>query len=135
MKMITGSFDQDAFPFLNIGVMNKKKGLSALQKAIIDTGAAHCLIREDLARQLELETLRIADYRHPVFGKMKLMEYIMDIGFENNGQTIALIEGARAGTLVDPNYPAAIIIGVEVLKLCTFTYNGPDQTFILSFIK
>lgn len=133
MKIITGSFDQDAFPFLSIKVMNKQKGLSIVTKAIIDTGAAHCLIREELAKELELEILRIADYRHPVFGKMELTEFLMDLSFETDGEIIGVIEGARAGTLVDPNYPAAVIIGVEVLKLCTFTYAGPAQTFTLSF--
>lgn len=133
MKTITGSFDQDAFPFLHLRVMNKEKALSVIEKAIIDTGAAHCLIREELAKQLELKTLRIADYRHPVYGKMELTEYIMDISFENSGETIASIEGVRAGTLIDPNYPAALILGVEVLKLCTFVYDGPNQAFTLNF--
>jgi hypothetical protein len=132
-KMMTGTFDEDAFPYLPIQVLNRKKELSVTAKAIIDTGAAHCLIREELAQQLQLETLRVADYRHPVFGKMPLTEYLMDLRFDQDGQQIAIIEGIRAGTLVDPNYPASVIIGVEVLKHCLFTYDGRQRTFTLGF--
>ncbi len=132
-KNVTGSFDEDAFPFLQLQVLNIKRELSITAKAIIDTGAAHCLIREDLARQLELEVLRVADYRHPVFGKMPLSEYLMDLRFEQDGNPIAIFEGIRAGTLVDPYYPASIILGVEVLKHCIFTYDGLQRSFTLGF--
>ena len=132
-KMITGTFDEDAFPYLQLQVLNSKKDLAVTAKAIIDTGAAHCLVREELAQQLQLETLRVADYRHPVFGKMPLTEYLMDLRFDQNGQQVATIEGVRAGTLVDPHYPASVIIGVEVLKYCTFTYDGRQRTFTLGF--
>lgn len=132
-RIVTGAFDDDAFPYLQLQVLNRKKDLSVTVKAIIDTGAAHCLVREELARQLELETLRVADYRHPVFGKMPLTEYLMDLRFKQNGQQVGVMEGIRAGTLLDPHYPAAVIIGVEVLKHCTLTYNGPERTFALAF--
>lgn len=132
-KMVTGTLDEDAFPYLQLQVLNKKKELSVTAKAIIDTGAAHCLIREELARQLQLETLRLADYRHPLFGKMPLTEYLMDLRFDQEGREIAVIEGIRAGTLVDSQYPASVIIGVEVLKYCTFTYVGRQRTFTLGF--
>lgn len=132
-KMVTGTFDEDAFPYLELVVLNKKKDLSVTTKAIIDTGAAHCLVREEVARQLQLETLRTADYRHPLFGKMPLTEYLMDLQFDQNGQQVATIEGVRAGTLVDPHYPASVIIGVEVLKYCTFTYDGRQRSFTLGF--
>ena len=132
-KIVTGTFDEDAFPYLQLQVLNKKKKLSLSAKAIIDTGAAHCLIREELAKQLQLETLRLADYRHPLFGKMPLTEYLMDLRFDQEGQQVAVIEGIRAGTLIDPQYPASIIIGVEVLKHCIFTYNGRQRMFTLGF--
>lgn len=132
-KIVTGTFDEDAFPCLQLQVLNKKKDLAVTAKAIIDTGAAHCLVREELAQQLQLEVLRVADYRHPVFGKMPLTEYLMDLQFDQNGQQVAIIEGIRAGTLIDPHYPAAVIIGVEVLKYCTFTYEGRQRTFSLEF--
>ncbi|ANE50435.1 hypothetical protein [Flavisolibacter tropicus] len=132
-KIVTGTFDEDAFPYLQLQVLNKKKDLAVSAKAIIDTGAAHCLIREELAKQLQLETLRLADYRHPLFGKMPLTEYLMDLRFDQEGQQVAVIEGIRAGTLIDPQYPASIIIGVEVLKHCIFTYNGRQRIFTLGF--
>jgi predicted aspartyl protease len=130
---VSGIFDEDAFPFLQLQVLNRKKGLSVMTKAIIDTGAAHCLVREELAQQLQLETLREADYRHPLFGKMLLTEYLMDICFDQDGEQIAIFEGVRAGTLIDPHYPASVIIGVEVLKHCLFSYNGHQRTFTLGF--
>ncbi|MBD0365610.1 MAG: hypothetical protein ICV53_05835 [Flavisolibacter sp.] len=132
-RIIKGAFDEDGFPYLNLQVLNRNKNLSAPAKAIIDTGAAHCLVREEIAVQLELEELRVADYRHPVFGKMPIKEYIMDLCFEGDCQRDGLIvEGIRAGTLVDPYYPASVIIGVELLRHCTFTYDGRQQTFTLS---
>ncbi|HYH14440.1 MAG TPA: hypothetical protein VD794_04430 [Flavisolibacter sp.] len=132
-KIVTGTFDEDAFPYLHLRVMNRKKELSVSAKAIIDTGAAHCLVREELAQQLQLETLRVADYRHPVFGKMPLTEYLMDLRFDQEGRQMAIIEDIRTGTLIDPYYPASVIIGVEVLKHCTFNYNGPQKSFSLCF--
>jgi hypothetical protein len=131
--LIEGSFDEYGFPFLNIQVLNKLKDLSCNTKAIIDTGAAHCMILEEIAIQLQLEELRIADYRHPVFGKMPIKEYLMDLSFQDKCQnTRAVLKGIRAGTLMDTNYPAPVIIGVEVLKHCRFDYDGCNQTFSLT---
>jgi hypothetical protein len=132
-RRIPGSFDEWGFPFLEIQVWNKERNLFLPAKAIIDTGAAHCMIREELAVKLQLPELRVADYRHPVFGTMPLKEYIMDLRFDNNPQNdSAVMEGIRAGTLIDLNYPADVIIGVELLKYCSFSYNGREKTFTLT---
>lgn len=132
-RIITGGFDEDGFPYLNLQVLNKKKNTSFDAKAIIDTGAAHCLIREEIALRLQLEELRIADYWHPVFEKVPIKEYIMDLCLDGNSQNGGvIIEGIRAGTLIDPNYPASVIIGVELLRHCTFAYDGRNQSFTLS---
>ena len=131
-QVIAGGFDEDGFPFITLQVLNKKGDQSLRVKAIIDTGAAHCMIREEVALKLQLPELRTADYRHPVFGPMPLKEYLMDLHFGDNGTNEGtIIEGVRAGTLVDPHYPAPLIIGVEVLRHCTFEYNGRNQTFTL----
>ena len=133
-QIINGKFDEDGFPYLDLEVWNKKKGLCQHAKAIIDTGAAHCMIKEELALQLQLEVLREADYRHPVFGKFLLKEYLMDISPEGyNGNDNALLEGVRAGTLLDLNYPAAVILGVEVLRYCRLEYDGEQQIVTLHF--
>jgi len=134
-RKIAGNFDEYGFPYLNLKVCNKKKGLSVDAKAIIDTGGAHCLVQKAIAAQLQLEELRIADYRHPVFGKMPLQEYIMDLRLGDDSESGgATIEGIRAGTLIDPHYPAAVVIGVEVLQHCKLEYNGPDKTFTITLI-
>ena len=133
VSIIKGGFDEYGFPFLSLEILNKKKDLGCSVIAIIDTGAAHCLIREEIAIKLELEELRVADYRHPVFGKLALKEYLMDLCFSDHQQmNKAVIEGIRAGTLADPHFPASIIIGVEVLRHCTLEYSGPDKTFLLN---
>jgi predicted aspartyl protease len=130
---IAGRFDEYGFPFLEIQVWNKQQEVFLPAKAIIDTGAAHCMIREELALQLQLPELRVADYRHPVFGTMPLKEYIMDLRFDTNPATNSpVLEGVRAGTLIDLNYPAGVIIGVELLKHCSFSYNGQNKTFTLT---
>jgi hypothetical protein len=132
-QTITGSFDEYGFPYLNLQVLNKKLNLTSDAKAIIDTGAAHCLIREDIAVQLQLEELRVADYRHPVFGIMPIKEYIMDLCLGGNSQDGGIIiEGIRAGTLVDLVYPAGVVIGVELLRYCRFEYDGQKQMFKLT---
>jgi len=135
-RVITGTFDEDHFPCLEVEVQNRHKGLAQRVKAIIDTGAAHCMIREALATRLELEVLRTADYRHPVFGTFLLNEYSMDLQLEGSGAPGgAVLEGVRAGTLNDPYYPASLIIGVEVLQYCRFTYDGTKRTFTLTLCR
>ena len=132
-RSIAGHFDEHGFPYLDIQVWNKERNVFLPAKAIIDTGAAHCMIREELALQLQLPELRVADYRHPVFGTMPLKEYIMDLRFDGSpGNDSPVLEGVRAGTLIDLNYPAEVIIGVELLKHCAFAYNGFEKTFILT---
>lgn len=132
-RTIAGGFDEHGFPFLQIEVWNKGRNAFLPAKAIIDTGAAHCMIREELAQQLALPELRVADYRHPVFGTMPLKEYIMDLRFDSSpGADSPVLEGIRAGTLIDLNYPAGVIIGVELLKYCSFSYNGSERTFTLT---
>lgn len=132
-RIIAGHFDEHGFPYLEIQVWNKQQDVYLPAKAIIDTGAAHCMIREELALQLGLPELRVADYRHPVFGTMPLKEYIMDLRFDGNPQSEApVLEGIRAGTLIDLNYPAGVIIGVELLKHCSFSYDGFAKTFTLT---
>ena len=129
---IEGSFDEYGFPYLEIEVFNKVKEVSCKVKAIIDTGAAHCMVREDIAIHLCLEELRTADYRHPVYGKMPVKEYLLDLKFpDKNQNTHAVLGSIRAGTLFDTNYPAPVIIGVEVLRHCRFEYDGKKQTFSL----
>ena len=130
-KQLAGRFDEYGFPYLDLQVCNRKKQLAVPAKAIIDTGGAHCLVREAIAQELQLEELRIADYRHPVFGKMPLKEYVMDLSL-NTDKEETVIEGIRAGTLIDPNYPAAVIIGVEVLRHWKFVYDGYHQAFTIS---
>lgn len=132
-RSIAGHFDEHGFPYLDIQVWNKQRNTFLPAKAIIDTGAAHCMIREELALQLQLPELRVADYRHPIFGSMPLKEYIMDLRFDSDPQSEApILEGIRAGTLIDLNYPAGVIIGVELLKYCSLSYNGPEKTFLLT---
>lgn len=132
-RIIKGSFDEYGFPYLNLQVCNQQQQVSVPAKAIIDTGGAHCLVREEIAIQLKLEELRVADYLHPVFGKMPLKEYIMDLCLTNNNENNeTVIKGIRAGTLIDPNYPASVVIGVEVLRHCKFEYDGRNETFIMT---
>lgn len=132
-RSITGHFDEHGFPYLDIQVWNKGRNVFRPAKAIIDTGAAHCMIREELAVQLGLPELRVADYRHPVFGKMLLKEYIMNLRFDGSPEAgNSILEGIRAGTLADLNYPADVIIGVELLKHCSFSYNGYEKSFTLT---
>ena len=132
-KTIAGNFDEFGFPFLQIQVMNLPAELSVRVKAIVDTGAAHCLIREETAQQLKLEELRTADYRHPVFGRMPLKEYLMNVRLgESSDAEGRIIRNIRAGTLVDPHYPADVILGVELLQHLTIHYDGPKRSFYIT---
>lgn len=82
---------------------------------------------------MNLPELCVADYRHPVFGIMPLKEYIMDLRFDGSPQSEApVLEGIQDGTLINLNYPAGVIIGVELLKYCSFSYNGSCKTFTLT---
>ncbi len=129
-RVLTGNFDEYDFPYLTVGIAKQHTGNQIMTKAIIDTGAAHCLLQLDLIKALQLESFRNTKYLHPQNGWIDSKDYLVDLYIDiKNPNGAARIEDVRIGVIYDQGYPAGMIIGVEFLKNTCFSYNGHEKTF------
>lgn len=129
-RVLTGNFDEYGFPYLTVGIAKQYTSNQIIAKAIIDTGAAHCLLQLDLIKALQLEPFRDTRYLHPQNGLLDSKDYFVDLYIDiNNPNGAARIEDVKAGIIYDQGYPAGMIIGVEFLKNTCFSYNGHEKTF------
>ena len=129
-RLLTGNFDDYGFPYLTVGIAKQHTCNQIITKAIIDTGAAHCLLQLDLIKALQLEPFRDTKYLHPQNGLLDSKDYFVDLYINtNNSDSAARIESVRVGVIYDQGYPAGMIIGVEFLKNTCFSYNGHEKTF------
>jgi hypothetical protein len=129
-RTIIGKIDEYGFAYIPVVIVSN--GVEMDAKAIIDTGAAYCIVQKELISQLNLQPFKPTVIHHPQFGEIQSNDYLIDmvVDFDNpNGG--CLFKGLRVGELYDSNYPAAIILGVDFLKYFHFEYNGTDKTVTL----
>ena len=133
-RTIKAEIDEYGFPFLIVELINPDNGKhSGSLKAIIDTGAAGCLIQQAVADKLGLTCIGHSELLNPRLGIIPSNNYMITLGIDLFGlEGSAEIEGLPVGTLDDPNYPAAMIIGMSFLKNCNFEYKGKEKSFILT---
>ena len=116
------------FPILDVLIFGEN-GRQVRAKAIVDTGAAHCCLQQDVIDGLELQLI-IANgtMLHPIDGVIQQKYYKVyfelcdQAGFE---MPVAILHSV--------DYPAAMILGVSFLKHCKFIYNHFEKTFELNF--
>ncbi|MGB8194297.1 MAG: hypothetical protein WCF67_20365 [Chitinophagaceae bacterium] len=132
-RIITSSLDIDGFPFITVGCGRPNSEIYQFTvKAIIDTGAAYCLMQPPLIEKLGLTAFKHSKINHPVKGELLSSNYMTSLYIDlENPIGCAKVEGLRVGILHELSYPAGMIIGCEFLQYCRFNYDGPNKTFEL----
>ncbi len=132
-KSIMGDNDVHGFPYINVGISKfGDDNIKIKLKAIIDTGAAHCLLKPSLISQLNLESFGTEEYIHPQNGIQKVGNFSINLFLDTENESgCALIQNVRVSQLDAESYPAEMIIGVELLRHCSFMYNGRENMFQL----
>lgn len=127
-RTIFGATDEFNFPYIDIGLSNDA-GVRVKAKAIIDTGAAHCLVQPELIQQLNLEPFQTSTYIHPQNGVQPTGYYKLSVFFDLGSEEPICISNVVFGEIRTPNFPAGAIIGLNFLKYCSFRYDGKECKF------
>jgi|SRR5688572_129877 len=132
-RTLSGTIDNDGFPYITVGLGLDQSVPPVVTKAIIDTGASRSLLRVDLIKELKLSVIATAQYNHPLYGRQTGNFYSADILFDlyNHTLGIALLKGVVFGELIAKDYPSAVILGVDFLRNCDFDYDGINKKFSL----
>jgi predicted aspartyl protease len=131
-RIITGRLDQFNFPYIDVAIVNPDTEQYVTAKAIIDTGAHPCLLKPELITGLGLQHFRESKYYNPMSDLVTSNDYIINLIVDLHNSTGTFqFQNVRVGTIASPEYPAGMIIGIELLKHCNFTYKGKDGTFEL----
>ena len=129
--------EKSGFPAIPVSIFNPKTkaGIQGVP-AIIDTGSAHCLIQEVIVTRLGLEVIRMSSGTNPQYGKIEMKFYEIDLVIDifNSEKGAALLPKFTVGTINEPNYPTAMIIGIDFLNLCDFQFNGREKTFQIHLV-
>lgn len=127
-RTILSETDLYNFPYINIG-LSDGDWVKVKAKAIIDTGAAYCLVHPELIKGLNLKAFRNATYIHPQIGAQPTGYYKVNMFFDLESDTPVCISEVVCGEILVPDFPAEVIIGVNFLKYCAFRYDGPNCKF------
>jgi predicted aspartyl protease len=135
-RTIVGKIDEHGFAYINVNVVSPSNDtkIAYNAKAIIDTGAAYCLIKRDLIEFLNIEPFKKdTNILHPIDGVQSAPNYYVNLMIDiDNNDGAALLQQLRVGIIHLEDYPSAMIIGVELLKYCKFTYNAKEGLFELN---
>ena len=132
-RTINSKLDSNNFPYIDVEIINPANDKFVRGKAIIDTGAAYCLLKQSLITYLELQHVDGTSYLHPQYGERQASNYRINLSFDlANVDGAAQLQMLRVSVIESEEYPAAMIIGVELLKLCQFNYDGINKTFQLT---
>jgi hypothetical protein len=90
------------------------------------------IIQEGLATTLGLEPVGTVKARKLPLGGCKSYQYLLWVHFLDQGYLVKLgvIEAPR---LLHPDNRVKCLIGRDILQFVKLLYNGPDNTFSLSF--
>jgi hypothetical protein len=123
IKLAVGSTDEDAL---------RRAGQSiptpVLVSAMIDIGASISVIREDLAKQLNLTTIGATLINTPSSAGFQCYEYFAKLIFPNN----VTIESVVIAAPLQGQH-IQCLIGRDVLRHGLLIYIGYDNSFTLSF--
>ena len=112
---------------LDVALRNPATGTERFCRAIIDTAAGPCLVRESLALELGLLPFGETLYQHPLQGRKPMPECRADLVLDSGhpkGEVLVL--GLRFGIMADPEFPADAILGIELLHECRLMVDWPS---------
>ncbi|WP_295653194.1 hypothetical protein [uncultured Mucilaginibacter sp.] len=128
---ISGSLDPDYFAYIDVFVFNTEtyevcKGI----KAIIDTGAQDCLVKQSLAAKLGLQPVDRFKALNPEGGIVESDCYKIGLILDTeNFMDTSKYAVLKMGTLEEEAFPADMILGGTFLRHCRFIYDGPGREF------
>ena len=130
---VKGTMDEDFFPFLNVFVFDPETfDVCKDVKAIIDTGAEDCLVKNSFAKKLGLAVIDKQQELNPVDGITEAELYKVGLIVDTqNYMDTSKYAVLTMGTIEDEDYPADMILGGTFLRHCTFNYDGRNKAFEL----
>lgn len=131
-NIFTGMLGQWDLPLIRVFVKNPVTKEMCEFDGVIDTGAADCLVNDDVIESLQINPFTIKNYAHPIDGIIPSKKFIVDISFiEREKQT--LFAHVEVGQILYRDYPAQVIIGTTLLQNAKFSYDGVNKTFQIEF--
>lgn len=95
--------------------------------ALIDTGASHTCISNEIAQQLGLLPFDVQQV-HTAAGQTEQLIYDIGIALPTMGNNAIAIQAPCADM---SGQPVQALLGRDVLSRCTLYYNGPDNSFTI----
>jgi predicted aspartyl protease len=125
-RTIEGLVDEFGYPYLIVNIIDPitRYTLTGL-KAIIDTGAAYTHVKRQLVEILKLTPIDKTTIKHLTDGNIVSDIFIINLKF---GKIIE-VPDIKARILTQPDYPSDLIIGLDIIKFCDFSYNSKSKSF------
>jgi len=111
-------------------IEDKKIPNPILVKAMIDTGSSHCVIQENIPKQLGLSPVGATGIRTAT-GRSECYLYFLRMSIPKHN---FVYEGVFTAVTLEAQQ-SACLIGRDLLSKCTFIYNGPKNEFTLDLSK
>ncbi|MDE0300834.1 MAG: retroviral-like aspartic protease family protein [Candidatus Poribacteria bacterium] len=97
--------------------------------AMIDTGASHTAIRDDIPRSLDLNPVGEVPINTPTSTDVRCLQYVVRMIFPNN----IVVNDMLVTAMPLQKQPIQCLIGRDILSQCVLIYNGYTNLFTLSF--
>jgi hypothetical protein len=125
IKLPLGTWD---LPFMEVVITNPVTRFERNITAILDTGAAECLIQKHIAAELGIHPITSNEFNHPKYGNVKSVGYFMHITLLSEHGSCQL-KNFPLGEFENESYPADVILGGTLLKSLKLIYDGPNNLF------
>lgn len=131
-QTIKGELNESGLPEIYMYVKNASLDItSSPLSVIVDTGSGVSLIKTNIANSLKLE----------IIGKTKILRPVNDgFGGNMNKYNATLIIGEKLhisdvniGELKQESYPCDLLLGMDIVKYCSFYYDPQNRSFELTF--
>ena len=124
-KILKGKIDEYGLIYFNTTIINPENNKAVTEaKSIIDTGASKSHIQVGLIEYLKLISKGDTEFINPISGKVKTGIYNIEIIIDK-----LKIERIEVRIIDDPKYPAALIIGMDIIKMFDFSYQSESKIF------
>ncbi len=97
--------------------------------ALIDTGASSTCISDDIVQKLGLISFDIQKV-HTAAGESEQLFYDIAVGLPINQPNLLSVQAPCANLSGQPFH---VLLGRDILSVCSMFYNGLDNSFVLHF--